>query len=236
MPFARRIIGPDERLVMVCRLHWIYVAQGVCWLALLGAGGFYADARLWDAFGYAIPDYSRDLFGVPVTFWTSPLKWMFTAAGLVFFITYFLKYIASEIALTSKRIIYKHGWLFVELEEIDLDEIKGERVHHGFFGWLLGYGTVFLDCRFIGDTLLPAVRRPYRFLKGVHSARARLADSIGFAVPLDMPQQPARPHPAQRHMPFPSVPASTPLATPAPQTPPDGPLAAPRRRRRKPAN
>ncbi len=189
MAFAPSIIGPDERLIMICRLHWIYLAQGIAWLILWSVIGFGLDHMLWTYFGNYIPFYNREFMGYFINYWSSPIKWMFVAAGLVFVSSYFLKLISSEVALTSKRLIYKTGFLFVDLQEIELEEVKGEKVHHGILGWLLGYGRIEFDCRFIGDVFLPAIANPYRLMKAVHRARSKLTDSIAFAFPMPVGPQ-----------------------------------------------
>ena len=56
---------------------------------------------------------------------------LFAVAGLMIAVIHFLKVIATEIALTDQRIIYKTGLIFVNVEEIDLAEIRAEQVKHG---------------------------------------------------------------------------------------------------------
>lgn len=72
--------------------------------------------------------------------------------------------------------------IFVEVEEIELEEIKGEHIHHGLLGRFLKYGAIDFDCRFIGDVSLLAIRKPYRFIKALHVARSRVVDSMAYAI------------------------------------------------------
>lgn len=56
---------------------------------------------------------------------------------------------------------------------MDLEDIRAESVYHGFMGWFLGYGRIRLDCRFLQDVKLPAIRKPYRFVRSSHHARLK---------------------------------------------------------------
>ncbi|MCB9990427.1 MAG: PH domain-containing protein [Rhodospirillales bacterium] len=103
---------------------------------------------------------------------------MMTFLGVMIFVIHLLKVIATEIALTDQRLIYKTGLIFVDVKEIDLAEIRSETVHHGLLGRFLRYGEVHLDSRFVGDIYLPAMVKPYILLKDIHAARRKLPDPL----------------------------------------------------------
>lgn len=174
MNFIKEIIGADERLMLVARLHWIYIVTGMIWCAMFSGAGFYIDSQLWKWFGQHIPDYEQEIWLLRFGADYHLIFWLFTAAGAMFLIMHTLKVLATVIALTTRRLIYKTGWIFVAFEEVEIDDIRAEHVHHGFFGRFLGYGTMKIDCRFVGDISLPAVKKPYRLIKAIHVARARL--------------------------------------------------------------
>ena len=176
MNFVKDIIGPDERLVVVARLHWIYIITGMMWCALFSGIGYYLDTQLWRWFGQNIPDYEQTIWVLRFGADYHLIFWLFAAAGIMFLIMHTLKVLATMIALTTRRLIYKTGWIFVAFEEVELDDIRAEHVHHGFLGRFLNYGQMKIDCRFVGDISLPAVKKPYRLIKAMHVARARLPD------------------------------------------------------------
>lgn len=182
MSYVARIIGSDERLIGVARLHWVYIAKGFGWFLFFVGSGIWMDHLQWKYFGKYVPLYDYELFGAHFSSRDSILLWILTATGCFLFLTYLSKTLATEVALTSRRIIYKTGLIFVEIEEVELEEIKGERIRHGLLGRFLGYGELLLDCRFIGDVYLPAIRKPYRFLKAMHAARTRLEDGLAYVV------------------------------------------------------
>ncbi len=179
MSFVARTIGPDERLIGIARLHWIYIVQGLLWFTGLAIVGGVVDHYLWRYVGYTIPLYRWTLDGLSLDAQNTGITWLFTVGGAYIFLMHLIKVWATEVALTSRRVVYKTGLIFVEVEEVELEEIKGEHINHGLLGRFLRYGTLHFDCRFIGDIRLPAVKKPYRFLKAMHVAKSRLIDSIG---------------------------------------------------------
>ena len=176
--FIRHITGADERIIMLARLHWIYIVSGFFWmlgLLLLGQG---LDYLLWVYFGSTVPFSGQEILGIRFGAQTPVMLLMFGGCGIMMFILSLIKALATEIALTNQRLIYKTGLIFVEVEELDLVEVRAEYVHHGLLGRFLGYGRVRLDSRFVGDITLPAIKKPYRLIKAMHTARSRLSDSM----------------------------------------------------------
>lgn len=176
--FIKNVIGGDEKLLLLARLHWIYLVTGFFWLAALAGGGLWLDEMLWAYFGQYAPQSPINILGVAFGSLYRWIFWMMTGSGLMIFIIHVLKVIATEVALTDQRLIYKTGLFFVEVDELDLTEIKAERVHHGLLGRFLGYGEFHFDSRFVKDFYLPAVRKPYRLLKALHAARHKIHDAL----------------------------------------------------------
>lgn len=176
--FVRHLTGPDERMILLARLHWIYGLTGFLWMAGLVALGMGLDGFLWRHFGSTIPFYVVDVLGTGVSPDLPVMLFLFGGCGVMIFVMYMIKMLATEVALTNERIIYKTGLIFVEVDELDLVEIRSERVHHGFLGRFLGYGSIRLDSRFVGDVSLPAVKKPYRLIKALHKARSKILDPL----------------------------------------------------------
>lgn len=176
--FLNKTLGAEEKLLCLARLHWIYVVSGVFWLAGMTGAGFYLDALLWRYFGSTAQNSGQTIFGLEFGADHPWITGMCLAAGLAIFLIHFLKVVATEIALTDQRLVYKTGWLFVDVKEIDLAEIRAEQVHHGLLGRIFGYGTLHLDSRFVGDIYLPAIRKPYDLLRKIHAARKKLHDPL----------------------------------------------------------
>ena len=175
MAFVDKIIGPDEKLVGISTIHWMYAAIGIIWMV-----GFLVFGIYLDSWGYAPKFYFP---GNPGAIATSMMGhaafWICALLGVVLFLLYFMMMMTTEIGLTSKRIIYKRGWLFVTVNEADLEEVKAAGVNNGIFGRFLNYGYIELDARFIKNMNIPAIADPYRFVKAVNEIRSNLkSDSM----------------------------------------------------------
>lgn len=168
---AKHILSPHERLIGIARLHWIYIVMGLFWAGIVAALGF--------ALQYAVALYgSEQLLRQAVEVMDYPLgprsAWISAVFGLTavaLFMAFYIEYLATEVAITNERIIRKSGLIAVEVQEIDLKEIESARIHHGWGGAILGYGSIYLDCRFVGDVHLPAIRRPYQLLRALHKIK-----------------------------------------------------------------
>ncbi len=180
MAYISRMIANGETLIGVSRLHWIYLAQGLCWLIGLMFVGFVIDALLAMALGAILP--------IPAVQWgfmavqTTWIEMFFIAAGLYLFAIYFIKVATTELALTNQRIIYKLGWIFVNVQEMNLDEIRGTHIDLGMLGRFLGYGSISFDARFVGDMVTGSINRPYRFLKAMNEAQAEIDNNISLVI------------------------------------------------------
>ena len=173
--FIADITGPDERILIQARLHWIYLVKGLAWCLLLLAAGILADQAVRR---YGELGNSFQLLGLTISPRIHFITILFGCCGFFLFFLHLVKMLATEIALTDQRVIYKTGLLFIDVEEIDIVEIHAEHVHHGILGHLLGYGGLRLDSRFVKDIELPAVKDPYKLVKALHTAKGKIQDPL----------------------------------------------------------
>ncbi len=172
MAFIEKLVGPDEKLIGIARLHWIYGVTGLCWL-----GGM---ILLGGAFNWALKMFLGSALltsagGGLLTIGNAAF-WICLLLGGTLFLFYFIMMLATEIGLTDRRVIYKTGLVLVKTEGIDLEEIKGVFVDNEVFGRILNYGTIKFDSRFIQDLQLPTVADPYRFVKALNDQRSKMKD------------------------------------------------------------
>ncbi|MAE52364.1 MAG: hypothetical protein CMH27_11195 [Micavibrio sp.] len=188
MSYVKNILTKRERLVSMTRLHWIYIVQGLFWFCVFCGLGFLLDHLLYTYGGgraniyHLYPDFLLPYFKP-----FSPLALIFFAAGIMVFLTLLIKYFDTEIVLTTRRIIYKRGLIRVEIDEADLGEIRAEHINHGLLGYFLGYGRVHLDCRFVEDIELPAIRKPLKLIKAIQSVKAEQVDEDDLEKDLKSP-------------------------------------------------
>jgi len=170
-----KIINPNEKVIAVRRPHWIYLAWGVFWFILMSGIGIMADELLFRYAGSVIPPetlwFNVDWGIVQISRHGTPIPLFGIATGLAVMLPYFLTYISTVIVLTGERFIHKTGLIFVQIVQVDLEDIRAEHVDHGYLGWLIGYATIRFDCRFIEDVRLPAIAKPYALIKATHNVR-----------------------------------------------------------------
>lgn len=171
MSHIPRIINAEEKLLLIARPHWIYLLQGLLWTLLLFAAGLAADDYLALHLADSCHQVYVNLGFMQYTQSPFCFRWVLAAMGLAMLWVFIVTYLSVEIGLTDQRIIYKKGLFFIEVEQVGLEDVHGEEVFHGLFGWLLGYGKVRLECRYIGEIWLPALGKPYRLIKAMHIAR-----------------------------------------------------------------
>lgn len=168
MSFVQKIIGPDEKLVGVAYIHWIYAMKGVVWLMFFMAMGIIFD------FGFT--NYASRALGTAGFVIGNSGFWIFTVVGLVLSFFYFVMWIATEVGLTTKRVIFKRGLFFVDVKELDLEEIKATDIDNGLLGVPLKYGYIRFDARFVENITLPAIVKPYRFVQALNDMRSHLKE------------------------------------------------------------
>lgn len=176
--YVRNFIGTDEHIIMLARLHWIYLIEGLIWAVSLVLLGATFDYMLWTYTDWSVPFAGQKILGFYISAGTPLMLILFGGCGTFLAAVYFIKVFATEIALTNQRLIYKTGLIFVEVQETDLAEIRAEHVHHGLLGRFLGYGELKLDSRFVGDIRLPAIRKPLKLIKAMHTARGHIPDPL----------------------------------------------------------
>lgn len=169
--FIRSIASSDERVLVITRLHWIYLLSGMLWFAGLSFIGFEAEDLLASWLGDS-SGIQADFYFFSIDTSLAPVRWFFVLAGFVAFSSLFLTYISTEVGLTDRRFIYKTGLFMIEVEEIGFDDIRGEHVRHGVFGGIIGYGRIRIECRYVDSLDVPAIRNPHRFVRMLHALRA----------------------------------------------------------------
>ena len=178
MAYITRALSAGETLLVTARPHWIYALKALVFGGFWVWAGFLADDFLYERGGHNAVNFAVDLGVITFDERFTPIPFMGAALGLAIFWGYLTVFLSHEVGLTDQRFIHKKGLFSVTLEQIDLDDIRAENVHHGWLGWLLRYGYVHLDSRFTGDLYLPAITKPYEILKEAHRARMRHPEII----------------------------------------------------------
>jgi len=65
--------------------------------------------------------------------------------GLVFLVIAWVRVRSTELAITSRRVIAKFGFIKRDTVEINLDKVEALKVEQGFWGRFLNFGTIFIS-------------------------------------------------------------------------------------------
>ena len=123
--YVDNVLQPGETVRYKGTLHWVIFLPAFSLLAFAIAG-------------LAIMTISPG--------YTTRLYFIFVMIALVFGVLHlvaaWIRQLATEIAVTNHRIIYKTGLVSRRSVEMNMDKVESVDVTQGIFGRLLDYGTV----------------------------------------------------------------------------------------------
>jgi uncharacterized membrane protein YdbT with pleckstrin-like domain len=127
MSYVRSVLQPNEKILVIGRLHWIVYIRAILFL-IVGAILVALENNLanGDARTYLIYSTAA-VFGV---------------GFLVSFLhAWFIRWI-TEFAVTDRRVIYKCGFIKRHTVEMNMDKIESVDVDQSLLGRMLNYGTI----------------------------------------------------------------------------------------------
>jgi len=137
MGYAERILQPGETITYRARLHWIIYLTGML-LVLV-------------AIGLAAAAVALKTETVRIGLMVGALIALFL--GLFQMIRAWLVAANTEIIVTSRRVIYKTGFISRNTVEMNLDKVESVLVQQSLTGRMLDFGTVII--RGVGAGLEP---------------------------------------------------------------------------------
>ncbi len=124
MSYVASVLQPDEKVRFATNIHWIIYLRGIVVLVLA-------------AVIYAV---SRQPIGAHwLWLWLAVL--LLAIAAVLLFRAWFRRWM-TEIAVTSRRIIWKEGFVWRKTKEIALDKVESVDVDQTIPGRILDYGHV----------------------------------------------------------------------------------------------
>ncbi|MDF3023002.1 MAG: hypothetical protein K0R10_363 [Alphaproteobacteria bacterium] len=169
--------GAGETLLLVSRLHWIFLAKGLFWLVCLLVIGIYLDVSS-DKWMLQLIDRNYEILSYFVFRVGNAILPICAILGLIMFLIYFTTFFTTVVALTTKRLMIRKGLLFVKMTNVDIEEIKGEHVDNGMLGRWLNYGEVHMDARFVANFYVPNIEDPYQLIRTINETRAAGGDTV----------------------------------------------------------
>lgn len=193
MVFIDRVVGPDEKLIGILSVHWIYALRGFLWFCAFAGVGKFIDYQIADLV-YNNPGLQTNA-GLMII--GDYAFYIGATIGGILMILFLIMYLTTELGLTTQRVIYKRGLLMVDVKESDLEEIKAADVDNGVLGRILNYGYINFDARFVENVTLPAIADPYRFVKALNEARTNIRNGDNVPQMLSVNQKTPEPVPQQ---------------------------------------
>ena len=156
MGYAERILQPDEKIVYRARLHWIIYTPGV--LSIVAAA-------LVAIYGYVLIDHLLH-YGLMI------IGGFVGLTGLFSVLRAWFRSVNTEIIVSTRRIIYKSGFISRNTTEMNLSKVESVRVHQGILGRLFDFGTLII--RGVGAGIEPVanVAAPLDFHRYVNAGEA----------------------------------------------------------------
>ena len=137
MGYAEKILQPGETIAYRARLHWIIYLAGML-LVLV-------------AIGLAVAAVALKTEAVRIGLLLGAVIALFL--GLFQMIRAWLVAANTEIIVTSRRVIYKTGFISRNTVEMNLDKVESVLVQQSLIGRMLDYGSVIV--RGVGAGLEP---------------------------------------------------------------------------------
>jgi len=153
--YVKRAMQADEKIIYSAELHWIIYRMGI-FITLIGV--------LFAYFGMQIVRFLFD--GDLVKVAGTPVRYI--AIGLIVLGTFellasFIRQISTELVITDRRVIAKHGFISTTSYELMMSKVEGATIEQSIIGRLLGYGTLMVKGTGGGISPIDHVADPYRF-------------------------------------------------------------------------
>ena len=91
--------------------------------------------------------------------------------GLVFLIMAYVRYKSTELAVTTKRVIVKHGFIRRQTVEINLNKVESIQVDQGVLGRLFNFGTLVISGTGTSNAPIAGISEPMGFRKAFIEAQ-----------------------------------------------------------------
>jgi uncharacterized membrane protein YdbT with pleckstrin-like domain len=91
--------------------------------------------------------------------------------GLIFLVMAYVRYRSTELAVTTKRVIVKHGFIRRQTVEINLGKVESIQVDQGVVGRLFDFGTLVISGTGTSHAPITGISAPMAFRKAFIEAQ-----------------------------------------------------------------
>lgn len=149
MSYVENNLILGEQVIYSAKVHWFIFVPSVVWFVI----GIF-------------------LFNIH----TQEIVWPLLGGMLLIFIAIFslisafITRFSTELAVTSKRIIAKVGFIRRNTIELNHSKVESINVDQGIFGRIFDFGTLFINGTGGGKTPIPSIDSPLEFRKNAMQA------------------------------------------------------------------
>ena len=91
--------------------------------------------------------------------------------GLIFLVMAYVRYQSTELAVTTKRVIVKHGFMRRQTVEINLNKVESVQVDQGALGRMFNFGTLVVSGTGTSHAPLTGIASPMAFRRAFIEAQ-----------------------------------------------------------------
>lgn len=157
--YIDKIILPGEKVICAACLHWVVYLNGLVITIVGGVLGHWSYPLMSFCFG---PEVGK-MLGKPM----AGVALIFVLIGAALLIGAYIRQSSTEIAITTRRLIVKIGFVSRSTYEILTTRITGANFDQTVMGRILGYGTIWVHGAGGEVSPIASVGKPQRFYKAV---------------------------------------------------------------------
>ena len=143
MSYITSTLSKDEKIMVTPKLHWInYVIVIMCLIFAIVCTVLYF--RL-----------GEDIYPIFKIIYATPIA-VFVFSAFIFVLRIWL----MEMAVTTKRVVFRAGIISVHTEELKISRIESVEIKQSIFGRIFDYGNLCFSGTGTGKVLFPNIENP----------------------------------------------------------------------------
>jgi uncharacterized membrane protein YdbT with pleckstrin-like domain len=152
MSYVDKVLQPNERVLYRGRTHWIVYVPAMILLSIgLAVAVLFASVLPWG----------------PDLLWWLLAAGVIAGVGLLMFLSAWIRRITTELAVTDRRVIVKHGLFRRTTMEMNLSKVESVLVDQGLMARLFDYGTIIVKGTGGGFEPVVGVDQPLAFRNAI---------------------------------------------------------------------
>jgi uncharacterized membrane protein YdbT with pleckstrin-like domain len=97
--------------------------------------------------------------------------------GLIFWVMAFIRYKTTELAITTKRVVAKFGFISRNTVEINIHKVESIQIHQDVLGRIFNYGSLVIAGAGTPQAPIPGISHPMEFRRAFMEAQDQASQS-----------------------------------------------------------